>query len=144
MIKWSKNDLFPTIDNVWGDFFNNDFFNKRLQLGTSVPAVNIKENDTGYHIEAAIPGCKKEDFKVNVDDGILTLSSESKQEKEEKEGEKTTRKEFSYSSFTRSFTLPENADDGKIEAVYKDGILKLDIPKKLPTQAQGQKTIEVK
>ncbi|MCK9481916.1 MAG: Hsp20/alpha crystallin family protein [Bacteroidia bacterium] len=144
LIKFNNPDLFPSFNSVWDDFFSNDFFNKGVKLGTTIPAVNVKETDKDYQLEVAIPGLKKDDFKVHVENGILNISSESKQEKEEKDGEKVTRREFSYSSFSRSFSLPENADENNVNAAYNDGILKIDIQKKVLAPANGKRTIEIK
>lgn len=129
LIKWNKKDLFPEFDTMWGDFFKNDFFNQGIQVGTSVPAVNLKEHDKKFSVEVAVPGFNKEDLKVDVENGVLTISSEREEKKEEKDGEKVTRREFNYSSFSRSFSLPENADEKSVKASYEDGMLKIDIDK---------------
>ena len=143
VIKWKKDDLFPTFDSLWDDFFNKEVFNRGVELGTRVPAVNVSETDTSYHVEVAIPGYKKEDFNIDIDNNILTISSEQKNEREEYEGKKTTRREFSYSSFQRSFQLPENVNEDSISASYKDGILKLDLPKTEPAKAKEKKKISI-
>lgn len=126
-----KSGLFPTF--LFEDFFSKDFFdwtNKNFtDFGSTLPAVNIKEVDTAYNIEMAVPGLKKEDFKISFDRNVLTISSEKKEEKEDK-NEKFTRREYNYQSFSRSFTLPENSNAENISAEYKDGILKVSIPKK--------------
>ena len=124
-----NNGGFPTFRNMFSDlldsekFFDTDFFKKDW-----VPAVNVKENDNNFEIDVAAPGLKKEDFNVTVDNGVLTISSEAKTEKEEKE-DNFTRKEFSYSAFSRSFTLPENVQEEGISAKYEDGVLKLSLAK---------------
>lgn len=103
--------------------FNTSFFRN-----AGVPAVNVKDNTKSFDLELAVPGYKKEDLKVRVDEGMITISSEKKKEtEEEKNG--YARREFRYSSFQRSFQLPENADGDKVTANYVDGILKLSIPK---------------
>lgn len=108
--------------------FPTRMFNTPFFRNAAVPAVNIKDNANSYEVELAVPGYKKEDMKVNVEKGILTISSERKKEtEEEKKG--YTRKEFSYSSFQRSFQLPEHADGDNVKANYVDGVLKLSIPK---------------
>lgn len=143
MIKWKKDELFPTFNTLWDDFFNNkEFFNRGLELGTTVPAVNVSEEAGIYRLEVAIPGYKKEDFNINVDDNVLTISSEMKEEKEET-NKKMTRKEFSYASFQRSFRLPDNAKSADIKAKYKDGILMLEIPKMEQAKMPEKKRIEV-
>jgi HSP20 family protein len=125
-----KNDEwgFPS---VWEDFFNNDLFNLPAvaSRGTTVPAVNISENDKDFVVELAAPGMKKDDFQVDLERNVLTISSEQKDEKQE-EGKHFTRKEFNYQSFQRSFTLPESVNQDKIEATYNDGVLKIILHKK--------------
>ncbi|MBA4852979.1 Hsp20/alpha crystallin family protein [Emticicia sp. BO119] len=143
LIKWKKDDLFPTFDSLWDDFFNKDFYNRGVNLGTRIPAVNVSETDTSYHVEVAIPGFKKEDFNIDIENNVLTISSEQKNEKEEFEGKKATRKEFSYSSFQRSFQIPESVKEDAIAASYKDGILKLDLPKTEPAKAKDKKKIAI-
>lgn len=143
LIKSKKEGLWPSLDAAWDDLFGNDFFKKGIELGTTIPPVNVTEDDKKYRMEVAIPGYKKEDFKVNLDENVLTISSEKKDEKEEK-NEKVTRREFNYSSFQRSFTLPENVDKQKIDAKYVDGILSFDLPKLHNGNATSKKTIEVK
>ena len=117
--------------SVWEDFFNSDLFNLPAiaSRGMTVPAVNITETDTEFILELAAPGMKKSDFHVNSDRNVLTVSSEKEEEKEEKD-KNYTRKEFSYSSFQRSFTLPESVNQEKIDAKYANGVLKLILPKK--------------
>lgn len=127
LVKWNKsNDFFPSI---FGDIFNEDLF-ERISTKVSVPAVNLKENEKSFEIHMAAPGLNKEDFKIKVDNNILTISNESKSEKEEEEQGKFTRREYAYNKFERSFTLPESADIERIEAKYENGELKLNLPKK--------------
>jgi HSP20 family protein len=94
-----------------------------------VPAVNIIERKEDYLVSLAAPGLKKEDFKIDLEGNMLSISSEKEEENEEKD-EKYTRKEYSYSSFERSFTLPDEVNKDKIDAQYKDGVLELVLPKK--------------
>src|SRR4051812_27311044 len=125
--------------NPWRDFLNLDEFLGNNWAGRSnqLPAVNISENEKCYNVEVVAPGFKKEDFKVKVDDDILTISAETKNETtEEGKNKEYTRREYSSSSFTRSFQLPDNVKDDSISASYQDGILKLEMPK----TAQQQKT----
>jgi len=128
LIKRNDDWGFPS---VWEDFFNNDVFDlpAMASRGTTVPAVNINETDKEFELELAAPGLKKNDFKVNIDRNVLTVSTEKEEKKEEKE-KNFTRKEFSYQSFSRSFTLPESVNQDKIDAKYNDGVLKLVLPKK--------------
>jgi HSP20 family protein len=110
------------------NFFDDDFFPVLQNKSTSMPAVNIREDDARYSLELAVPGMDKKDLKIDINEDVLTISSESKNETEEnKDGYK--RKEFSYSSFCRSFSIPENVNREQIEASYKDGILVVGLPK---------------
>ena len=118
--------------------FFEDFFNKPLldlfdggfpSRKMNVPAVNITERKEDYLVSLAAPGFRKEDFKIDVEGNMLTISSEKEEENEEKD-EKYTRQEYSYSSFERSFALPDEVNKDKIDAHYEDGILKLILPKK--------------
>ena len=127
----TKVGMLPT---VFDDFFkpwNEWFDNGGSLMGRmmTVPAVNIIENKDDYMVSLAVPGMKKDDFNIDVEGNILTISSEKEENKEEKD-EKYNRREYSYSSFSRSFTLPEEVNKEKIEAKYEDGLLKLMLPKK--------------
>ena len=132
------------LPTLWEDLFNNDVFNfpSFVARGTTVPAVNISETDNDYTVEMAVPGMKKSDFNINLDHNLLTISSEQQEEKEEKD-KNFTKKEFSYRSFERSFTLPETVDQEKISAKYTDGVLKVVLPKKEEAKAQPSKLIKV-
>ena len=121
-----NNLLFPSLMN---EFFKPDWFGGMETLNTTVPAVNIKENEKDFELELAIPGFKKDDFNIEVDENILTISSEVKSENHTNEN-KFTRREFSYNAFKRAFTLPETIDDGKINANYEAGVLRLTLPKR--------------
>ncbi len=134
------------------DFFAKDLFefgpktNGFSNLTKSIPAVNILENDNEYKIEVAAPGLKKEDIKVELNDNVLTISSETKQEKEDKDKEgRYTRREFSFSSFKRSFTVDEETiDTEKIQAGYENGILNIHVPKKAKQVPENKtKTISI-
>jgi HSP20 family protein len=129
----NNSTMMPEIPSVFDDFFMRDLFQlpgfARTSVVTSVPSVNIKETEKSYELEIAAPGMKREDFKVELDGQQLTISAEKKAEQETKE-ENYTRKEFNYSGFTRSFTLPERMVDAEnISAKYTDGILYLTVPK---------------
>lgn len=144
LVKSNKNgNLFPS---VWSDFFdNNNFFSNRWfekEFEQTLPAVNIKETNNEFNIEFAAPGFNKNDFKINVEENVLTISAEKQVETKE-EKERFTRKEFSYNSFSRSFTLPQTVNAEKIDAKYTDGILKLNIPKKEEAKKLPKKEIKV-
>lgn len=139
-----RNDVL--LPSLWEDFFDRDWFNvpSAAQGNTSVPAVNIKETEEGYAIEMAAPGMNKDDFKVDLDHNLLTISAETKSEESDKDAEgKYTRREFNYRSFKRTFTLPETADGEKIHAAYKEGVLAIDIPKKEEAKPKPAKLIEI-
>jgi HSP20 family protein len=131
---------------LFADFFDTtNFFSKNLgfnSFGRNMPAVNIKETNKDFNLEFAAPGFKKEDIKVSIDDNILTISAEKENEKQEN-SERYTRKEFSYNSFSRAFSLPESVSFDKIDANYTDGVLKLSIPKKVVTRTVAKKEIKV-
>lgn len=139
-----KPGLFPaTMD----DFFKpwNEWFDRgSLPRAVTVPAVNVTENEQNYSVSVAAPGLKKEDFKIDLSGNVLSISAEKEEEKEEKEG-KYNRKEYNYSSFSRSFTLPEEVNREQIEAKYEDGVLKLVLSKKEEVKkANISKAIQVK
>jgi HSP20 family protein len=117
-----------TFSPLLSNFFDEDFFPVLTNRTNAMPAVNIKENEKNYTLEFAVPGIEKKDLKIDINEDVLTISSETKNESEdEREGYK--RKEFSYTSFCRSFYIPENVNRDKIGASYKDGILIVEIPK---------------
>ncbi|PTQ98026.1 heat shock protein Hsp20 [Mucilaginibacter yixingensis] len=134
------NAVSPRFSDVLDSIFNDSFAGERL--ATKVPAVNIAETENEFHVELAAPGLKKEDFKISLDKNVLSVSAEKKAE-QAAEGKKYSKREYSYSSFVRSFTLPESADQSKIGAEYTDGILKLTVGKKEEAKAQSRE-IEVK
>ncbi len=144
-----KRNPMTGLNSFVDDFFTKDLFNwneKNLtEMGFTMPSVNVKETETHYEIEMAVPGLKKEDFKINIDRNILTISSESQTENEERDEKKNyTRREFNYQSFTRSFTMPSDIVDVEhIEAKYDNGILKLAVPKRENAKKEV-KTIEIK
>ena len=113
-------------------------------MATRVPAVNIRENDETFEVHVAVPGKRKEDFKIELDNEILTISSEEKREEETPErNAKFTRREFSYSNFKRAFSLPETVDSGKISASYNNGVLEIVLPKKEEAKVQPKRMIEI-
>lgn len=134
--------------SVFEDFFRpwNEWFGNTGLVGKSlsIPAVNITENKDDYKVSVAAPGLKKTDFKIDVEGNMLTVSSEKEETKENKD-ERYTRKEYSYHSFSRSFTLPEDVKQDQIEASYEDGVLRLTLPKKEETKKMAlSKHIAVK
>ena len=143
-----RNNWFPSVPSLFDRFFEGDLMdwsNSNFSgTNSTLPAVNVKENDNEFHIEVAAPGMKKGDFKLSYDNGRLTISSERKNEVEEKDGEKVTRKEFSYQSFQRSFTVAENVVNAeKIAANYADGILHITLPKREEVKPKPAKEIKI-
>jgi HSP20 family protein len=143
LIKFSN-----TYPGLFDRFFDNellDWSNRNFSpTNTTLPSVNIKENDEGFEVELAAPGLEKKDFKIELNNNLLTISSEKKIESEVKEGEQFTRREFSYQSFSRSFTLPNIANSEKVGAKYENGILRVIIPKKEEAKPKPAKMIEIK
>jgi HSP20 family protein len=123
----NKSVAAPMFNDIFESFFNDSFFSDRMI--SRVPAVNISETEGEYHIELAAPGLKKEDFKISLDRNLLNISAERKSEHHE-ENKKYNKREYSYSSFVRSFALPDSADDAHIEAEYTDGVLNVNVAKK--------------
>jgi len=137
--------VFPSMMN---DFSPNRFFNGSLfdfddDFFTSTPLVNITENENEFKLDLSAPGINKEDFKIDLENGILTVSSE-KGESDTIEEENFRRREFSYNSFSRVFALPDNIDENKIVAKYENGILEMQLPKKEGAISKPRKKIVVK
>ena len=129
----------------WDDFFNDRFFNRYQTVSSSgtTPAVNIVENEKEYRIEVAVPGLSRKDFNIEIEEDVLTISSEQKEKKEDKK-HNYMRREFSYSSFKRSFQLPETIDQEHIRASHDAGILAIQLPKKEEVVQKAPRQIEVK
>lgn len=125
IVKETMPTLFEDFFKPWNEWFDNSNFWKKTM---NVPAVNITEQEKEYQVELAAPGMKKEDFRINIDGNLLTISSE-KEEKQEETNKKFTRKEYSYSGFSRCFTLPEEVNKEKIAAAYDNGLLKITLPR---------------
>jgi len=147
LAKLSSN-WFPSTPSIFDRFFDGELMDWNRtnfsSTNSTLPAVNVRENNNEFQIEVAAPGMSKEDFKLNYDNGRLTISSEHKDHKEEKEGEKVTRREFSYQSFQRSFTVAEEAvDSNKIAANYQDGILYITLPKREEIKPKPAKEIKI-
>ncbi|NCA77666.1 MAG: Hsp20/alpha crystallin family protein [Alphaproteobacteria bacterium] len=121
------------------DWSNRNFSN----TNTTLPSVNIKENAEAFMVEVAAPGFTKDEFKIELNNDLLTISSEKKVENKTKEGENFTRREFSYKSFCRSITLPHIVNNEKIEAKYDNGILRVSIPKKEEAKPKPARQIEI-
>ncbi|HEX7358794.1 MAG TPA: Hsp20/alpha crystallin family protein [Ignavibacteriaceae bacterium] len=133
---------------LFDDLFNRDLFNwgnlNFSDTNTTIPAVNIKETAENYEVEVAAPGMTKKDFKVELDGNSLTISSERSNEREEKDDERYSRKEFSYQSFQRTFTLQNDVVDiDKIQAKYENGLLHLLIPKKEEAKQKPPRLIQI-
>jgi HSP20 family protein len=134
---------FPFTRNLLSDFFGEDeFFKPEWWNNNWMPAVNISDENGHYTIELAAPGLSKDDLDIKVENGVLTVSSETKSE-EEKTEKNYTRREFSYSSFKRSFRLPQNTNEDGICAKYEDGVLYLTVDKKEITAQENSKAIAV-
>ena len=132
--------IFEDFFKPWNEWFDNGGF---LGRTLNVPAVNITEDKNAYEVSLAAPGMKKDDFKIDVDGNMLTISSEKEKTNEEKD-KKFTRKEYSYSSFSRSFTLPEEVNQERIDAKYEEGVLKISLPRKEETKKPAARQIAVK
>lgn len=144
LVKWNNdrnhNALVPGFNDIFESFFNDAFVSDRMV--SRVPAVNISETAEKFHIELAAPGLKKTDFKIATERGVLTVAVEQRNEQTD-QNKKYNKREFSYSSFVRSFTLPESADDTQIDAAYNDGVLQIDVAKKDEAKSVSRQ-IEIK
>lgn len=141
----NSNANYSNVSTWLDDIFNRDLpsvFTSNFNTGMSVPKVNIKETADAFMVEVAVPGLKKSDFKLDLDNQVLTISTESKEENEHKE-ENYTRREFGYSAFKRTFTLPDSVNDEKINANYTDGILSVLLPKKEEAKQKPARSIKI-
>ncbi|HAS19956.1 MAG TPA: heat-shock protein Hsp20 [Flavobacteriaceae bacterium] len=134
----------PFFPSLIDDFIGSDWNLKVPSFSSTMPAVNIKELDSQFEIELAVPGKKKDDFEIEVENGILSISSSQEEEQQVNEKGKFTRREFSYTSFRRSFTLPDSVDPTKIDARYADGVLQVLLPKHKEAQPQPKKLIKIR
>jgi HSP20 family protein len=144
-----SNNWYPSLPSLFDRFFDGELMDwnrsNYSSTDTTLPAVNVKENEDEFLIDVAAPGLKKEDFKLHYDNGRLTILSEKKNEVEEKDSEKITRREFSYQSFQRSFTVAETVVDAeKIAANYESGILHISLPKREEVKPKPAKEIAIK
>ncbi len=144
LIKRNETGWLPS---VFDDMFRTDWLGGTTNvnsIGTSIPAVNIKETEDSFNVEVAAPGKSKEDFNIELDNDVLTISSEEKKENETTENNgRFTRKEFSYSTFKRAFSLPESVNSAKISASYNNGVLEIALPKKEEAKVQAKRLIEI-
>jgi len=144
LIKTNETGWLPT---VFDDMFKTDWLGGTTNvnsIGTSIPAVNIMETEDSFNVEVAAPGKAKEDFNIELDNDVLTISAEEKKEMDstDKNG-RFTRKEFSYSNFKRAFSLPDSVDNTKISAAYKNGVLEIALPKKEEAKVQAKRLIDI-
>ena len=130
--------------SILDELLKPDWLGGTQSFNATIPAVNVKENDTSFELELAVPGKTKDDFNIEIDRNVLTISSEFKNENEEIDGEgRYTLKEFSYSSFRRSFTLPETVNAENINAFYENGVLNVMLPKKEEALPKPKRLIEI-
>ena len=139
-------NLLSDMPSLFDDAFTRDLFGKPSLLidsGSTIPSVNVMETEDDFQLEVAAPGLTRKDFKVELDNNMLIISSE-KEEAEEQKERNYTRREFSYRSFKRIFTLPENMVDGdKISARYDNGVLYIIVPKKEEARSKPARTIKI-
>lgn len=129
-LKWKT---YPTLSDVFDNMFEKETAKlNRQACYDCIPAINIAESSSGFEIELSVPGMTKEDFKINLESNVLTISSEK--ENKEEESRNYLRREFFSGTFSRSFTLPKNVDIESIKADYAEGILKVNLPKKAETR----------
>ena len=135
------------LPSVFDDMFKTDWLGGTTNvnsIGTSIPAVNIQETEENFSVEVAAPGKTKEDFNIELENNVLTISSENKKENgtTAKNG-RYTRKEFSYNTFKRAFSLPESIDSKKISASYNNGVLEILLPKREEAKVQAKRMIDI-
>tara|TARA_R100000935_G_scaffold43476_1_gene65916 strand:+ start:269 stop:712 length:444 start_codon:yes stop_codon:yes gene_type:complete len=144
LIKRNEDQWLPS---VFDDLFKNDWLGGTSNvgnIGTRIPAVNIQETEDKFVVAVAAPGKTKEQLNIELENNVLTISSEEKEERESTDAnERFTRKEFSYNNFRRDFSLPETVDNEKISAKYKDGVLEIEVPKKEEAKLQAKRMIEI-
>ena len=143
-----SDNVFPSVPSLLNRFLEGDMMDwsntNFAGTNSTLPAVNVKENNDQYQIEVAAPGMKKEDFKVNYENGRLTISSELSEEEKEGNDENFTRREYRYQSFQRSFTVAENmVESDKIKATYSDGILCITLPKRDEIKPKPAREIKI-
>tara|TARA_B100001113_G_scaffold107475_1_gene87170 strand:+ start:80 stop:502 length:423 start_codon:yes stop_codon:yes gene_type:complete len=137
IVKYNNNNVFPSLIN---EFFNDDFGMNFINRSHSVPSVNSLENNDSFEIDLAVPGMKKEDFTIELNDKVLVISSETSNTIE---NDKMRLNEFNFSSFHRSFRVPDSVDQDKIKANYKNGILKIKLPKRKESISKPNRVINI-
>ncbi|MBU2945419.1 Hsp20/alpha crystallin family protein [Zobellia uliginosa] len=145
LAKTNSNVNFPTLSTWLDDVFDiglPSVFTSNFNTGITLPKVNIKETADDFILEMAVPGLKKSDFQIDLDNQVLSISTETTETNEHKE-DTYTRREYGYSSFKRSFTLPETVNDEKVNASYQDGILSILLPKKEEAKRKPARNIEI-
>jgi HSP20 family protein len=142
-----RENYWPAWPSFFNDFLNRDWYdwsNQNFSLtNTTIPSVNIKETENEFEVDMAAPGMAKDDFRIELNNSVLTISSEKQSDSKTNNGKNITRREFSYQSFSRSFTLPAIVETDKISAKYENGILRLNIPKKEEAKPKPVKQITV-
>ena len=137
IVKYNNNNVFPSLMN---EFFNEDFRMNLINRNHSIPSVNSVENNESFEIDLAVPGMKKDDFTIELNDKVLVISSEKTNSVE---NDNMRLNEFNYSSFQRSFRVPESVELDKIKANYKNGILKIKLPKKKDSITKPNRVIDI-
>ena len=137
IVKYNNNNVFPSLIN---EFFNDDFGMNFINRSHSIPSVNSIENNDSFEIDLAVPGMKKEDFTIELNDKVLVISSETSNTIE---NDKMRLNEFNFSSFHRSFRVPDSVDQDKIKANYKNGILKIKLPKRKESISKPNRVINI-
>lgn len=142
LTRFRNKNAFPSL---FGEFFDRDLFDtSNMSFNNStMPAVNIKETKDDFVVEVAAPGMNKDDFRIELDNNLLVISSEKEENTESKEEGDFTRREFSYQSFKRSFTLPKTIEEGKIKAKYENGVLNIHLPKKEEAKEKPKRMIKI-
>lgn len=140
----NENKTFRGLSSIFDDLLSNESFNiPKASVGNTTPAVNILENEDTFYLDFALPGIDKKNVKIELDNDLLTVSSAVENSTEKTDGS-YTRREFHYARFKRSFVLPDTADNTAINASHKDGVLRIEIPKKEEAKVKPMRTIEIK
>lgn len=148
IVKQNNNDRFNGVPSLFTDFFTRDLWDWGMRnnsvTNTSIPAVNIRETADTFEVEMAAPGMNKEEFKIELDNNVLAISSEKEHRNEQKDGDRYARQEFSYQSFQSTFQLSKDVVDAdKIQARYENGLLHLTIPKKEEAKQRPPRMIQI-